>query len=96
MVSSKRLNFSRNQVWFTERLPDPSGKLVPVDQSCPTSCGVAVGLQLLMLYTPLLNLFGVVMLDWRAWIVMISFVVVSSLTGVYMRRWILMLVPMWI
>jgi len=59
------------------------------------SYGVAVGLQLLALYTPLRNLFGVVALDWRAWVVMIPVVVVSSLTGVYMTRWILKLIPMW-
>jgi len=59
------------------------------------SYAVAVGLQLLVLYTPLGNLFGVVPLDWRAWIVMIPVVVISSLTGVYMTRWILKLIPMW-
>jgi hypothetical protein len=32
---------------------------------------LAVGLQLLDLYTPLRNLIGVVPLDWRAWIFMI-------------------------
>jgi Ca2+-transporting ATPase len=56
---------------------------------------VAVGLQLLALYTPLRNLFGIVPLDWRAWLVMILVVVGSSLSGVYMTRWILKLVPMW-
>jgi hypothetical protein len=59
------------------------------------SYGVAVGLQLLALNTPLRNLFGVVALDWRAWVVMIPVVIVSSLTGVYMTHWILKLVPMW-
>ena len=55
----------------------------------------AVGLQLLALYTPLRNLFGIVPLDWRAWVVMILVVAGSSLAGVYMTRWILKLVPMW-
>jgi len=56
--------------------------------------GVAVGLQLLALYTPLRNLFEVVALDWRAWVVMNPVVIVSSFTGVYMTRWILKLSPM--
>jgi len=56
---------------------------------------VAVCLQLLVLYTPLGNLFGIVPLDWRAWVVMVLVVVASSLSGVYMTRWILKLVPMW-
>jgi len=56
---------------------------------------VAVSLQLLALYTPLHDLFGIVPLDWRAWVVMILVVIGSSLTGVYMTRWILKLVPMW-
>ena len=56
---------------------------------------VAVGLQLLALYTPLRNLFGIVPLDWRAWVVMVLVVAGSSLAGVYMTRWILKLVPMW-
>jgi Ca2+-transporting ATPase len=56
---------------------------------------IAVGLQLLVLYTPLGNLFGVVPLDWRAWVVMGLVVSGSSLAGVYMTRWILKLVPMW-
>jgi P-type Ca2+ transporter type 2C len=55
----------------------------------------AVGLQLLALYTPLRNLFGIVPLDWRAWVVMILVVAGSSLAGVYMTRWILKFVPMW-
>jgi P-type Ca2+ transporter type 2C len=55
----------------------------------------AVGLQLLALYTPLRNLFGIVPLDWRAWLVMILVVAGSSLAGVYMTRWILKFVPMW-
>jgi Ca2+-transporting ATPase len=56
---------------------------------------IAVGLQLLVLYTPLGNLFGIVPLDWRAWVVMGLVVSASSLAGVYMTRWILKLVPMW-
>lgn len=56
---------------------------------------VAVGLQLLALYTPLHSIFGIVALDWRAWVVMVLVVAGSSLTGVYMTRWILKLVPMW-
>jgi len=56
---------------------------------------VAVGLQLLVLYTPLGNLFGIVPLDWRAWVVMVLVVSASSLAGVYMTRWILTLFPMW-
>jgi Ca2+-transporting ATPase len=59
------------------------------------SYAAAVGLQLLALYTPLRNLFGVVALDWRAWAVMVSVTAGSSLAGVYMTRWILRLVPMW-
>jgi hypothetical protein len=55
----------------------------------------AVGLQLLALYTPLRNLFGVVALDWRAWLVMIPVTAGSSFFGVYMTRWILKLVPLW-
>jgi hypothetical protein len=54
-----------------------------------------VGLQLLALYTPLRNLFGIVPLDWRAWVVMLPVVAASSLVGVYMTRWILKLVPLW-
>jgi Ca2+-transporting ATPase len=59
------------------------------------SYAVAVGLQLLVLYTPLGNLFGVVPLDWRAWVVMVSVTAGSSFFGVYMTRWILKLVPLW-
>jgi len=56
---------------------------------------VAVGLQLLALYTPLRNLFGVVALDWRPWLVMIPVTAGSSFFGVYMTRWILKLIPLW-
>lgn len=59
------------------------------------SYAVAVGLQLLALYTPLRDLFGIVPLDWRVWLVMVAVVVGSSLSGVYMTRWILKVVPMW-
>jgi Ca2+-transporting ATPase len=59
------------------------------------SYAVAVGLQLLALYTPLRNVFNVVPLDWRAWAVMIPVTAGSSLFGVYMTRWILRLVPLW-
>jgi len=59
------------------------------------SYAVAVGLQLLALYTPLRDLFGVVPLDWRAWAVMVPVTAGSSLTGIYMTRWILGLVPLW-
>jgi Ca2+-transporting ATPase len=59
------------------------------------SYAVAVGLQLLVLYTPLGNLFGVVPLDWRAWFVMLPVTAGSSFFGVYMTRWILKLVPLW-
>ncbi len=59
------------------------------------SYAAAVGLQLLALYTPLREVFGIVPLDLRAWLVMVAVVVVSSLSGVYMTRWILKLVPMW-
>jgi Ca2+-transporting ATPase len=59
------------------------------------SYAVAVGLQLLALYTPLRVLFGVVALDWRAWAVMVPVTAGSSLAGVYMTRWILKLFPMW-
>jgi Ca2+-transporting ATPase len=55
----------------------------------------AVGLQLLALYTPLRGLFGVVPLDWQAWAVMVPVTAGSSLTGIYMTRWILRLVPLW-
>jgi P-type Ca2+ transporter type 2C len=56
---------------------------------------LAVGLQLLALYTPLNALFSIVPLDWRAWVVMTLVVIGSSLAGVYMTRWILKLIPMW-
>jgi P-type Ca2+ transporter type 2C len=59
------------------------------------SYAVAVGLQLLALYTPLRDLFGVIALDWRAWAVMIPVTAGSSFAGVYMTRWILKLFPMW-
>jgi len=59
------------------------------------SYGAAVALQLLALYTPLRDVFGVVALDWRAWVVMVPVVALSSLTGVYMTRWILKLIPLW-
>ncbi len=59
------------------------------------SYAVAVGLQLLALYTPLRGLFGVIALDWRAWAVMVPVMAGSSLAGIYMTRWILKLFPMW-
>ena len=59
------------------------------------SYAVAVGLQLLALYTPLRALFGVVPLDWRAWAVMVPVMAGSSFAGVYMTRWILKLFPLW-
>jgi hypothetical protein len=59
------------------------------------SYAAAVGLQLLVLYTPLRNVFGVVPLDWRAWVVMVLVTAGSSFFGVYMTRWILKLVPLW-
>jgi len=59
------------------------------------SYAIAVGLQLLALYTPLRDLFGVIALDWRAWAVMVPVTVGSSFAGVYMTRWILKLFPMW-
>jgi P-type Ca2+ transporter type 2C len=59
------------------------------------SYAVAVGLQLLALYTPLRTLFGAIPLDWRAWAVMVPVMAGSSLAGVYMTRWILKLFPMW-
>lgn len=59
------------------------------------SYGFAICLQLLALYTPVNVVFGVVPLDWRAWAVMIPVVVLSSVAGVYMTRWILKLVPLW-
>jgi Ca2+-transporting ATPase len=59
------------------------------------SYAVAVGLQLLALYTPLRNVFGVVPLGWQAWIVMVAVTAGSSFFGVYMTRWILKLVPLW-
>ena len=48
------------------------------------SYAVAVGLQLLALYTPLRDVFGVVALDWRAWAVMVPVTAGSSFAGVYM------------
>jgi P-type Ca2+ transporter type 2C len=59
------------------------------------SYAIAICLQLLALYTPASSLFGVVPLDWRAWVVMFPVVALSSLAGVYMTRWILKLVPLW-
>ncbi len=59
------------------------------------SYALAVGLQLLALYTPLSQVFGVVPLDWRAWVVMVLVTTGSSFFGVYMTRWILKLVPLW-
>jgi Ca2+-transporting ATPase len=59
------------------------------------SYAVAVGLQLLALYTPLRDLFGVIPLDYRAWLVMIPVTAGSSFFGVYMTRWILKLIPLW-
>jgi|GEM_PF-6109921 len=59
------------------------------------SYAVAVGLQLLALYTPLRNLFGVIPLDWRAWAVMLPVMAGSSLAGIYMTRWLLKLFPLW-
>jgi Ca2+-transporting ATPase len=59
------------------------------------SYAIAVGLQLLALYTPLRGLFDVIALDWRAWAVMIPVTVGSSFAGVYMTRWILKLFPLW-
>ncbi|MCL5999318.1 MAG: cation-transporting P-type ATPase [Chloroflexi bacterium] len=59
------------------------------------SYAAAVSLQLLALYTPLNEVFGIIPLDWRAWVVMVPVVAVSSLWGVYMTRWILRLVPLW-
>jgi hypothetical protein len=41
------------------------------------------------------DVFGIVPLDWRAWVVMILVVAGSSLVGVYMTRWILKFVPLW-
>jgi hypothetical protein len=72
--------------------------------SPPSSCSihalllsyaVAVGLQLLALYTPLRFVFGVVPLDWRAWLITIAVTAGSSFFGVYMTRWIFKLVPLW-
>ena len=59
------------------------------------SYAIAVGLQLLALYTPLRGLFGVIALDWRAWAVMVPATAISSFAGVYMTRWILKLFPLW-
>ena len=59
------------------------------------SYAVAVCLQLLALYTPLRELFGVIALDWRAWAIMLPVTAGSSFAGVYMTRWILKLFPMW-
>ncbi len=59
------------------------------------SYAAAVGLQLLALYTPLRNLFDVVPLNLQAWLIMALVVVGSSLSGIYMTRWILKLFPLW-
>jgi Ca2+-transporting ATPase len=59
------------------------------------SYAAAVALQLVALYTPLREVFGIVPLDWRAWAVMAPVVAASSLAGVFMTRWILRLVPLW-
>ena len=59
------------------------------------SYAAAVGLQLLVIYTPLAGIFGIVPLDWQAWAVMVTVVAGSSLAGVYMTRWILKRVPLW-
>jgi len=59
------------------------------------SYAAAICLQLMALYTPASSVFGVVPLDWRAWVVMFPVVALSSLTGVYMTRWILKFVPLW-
>jgi Ca2+-transporting ATPase len=59
------------------------------------SYAVVVGLQLLALYTPLRDIFGVIALDWRAWAVMVPVTAGSSFAGVYMTRWILKLFPLW-
>jgi Ca2+-transporting ATPase len=59
------------------------------------SYAAALGLQLLALYTPLRELFGVVPLDPRAWAILIPVVALSSLAGVYMTRLILRWIPLW-
>jgi Ca2+-transporting ATPase len=59
------------------------------------SYAAAVGLQLLALYTPLRDLFGVTPLGASAWAILVPIVAGSSLAGVYMTRWILRLVPLW-
>jgi Ca2+-transporting ATPase len=59
------------------------------------SIAASVGLQLLALYTPLRDVFGVEPLDWRAWAVMVPVVAASSVAGVYMTRWILRILPLW-
>jgi hypothetical protein len=50
---------------------------------------------MLALYTPLREVFGVVPLDPRAWSVMIPVVILSSIAGVTMTRWILKRIPLW-
>jgi P-type Ca2+ transporter type 2C len=59
------------------------------------SYAAAVGLQMLALYTPLRDVFGIVPLDWRAWAVMIPVVAASSIAGIYMTRWIVKALPVW-
>jgi Ca2+-transporting ATPase len=59
------------------------------------SYAAAIGLQMLALYTPLRGVFGVVPLDARAWSVMISVVILSSIVGVSMTRWMLKRIPLW-
>jgi hypothetical protein len=41
------------------------------------------------------KVFGVVPLDWRAWLVMVPVTAGSSFFGVYMTRWILKYFPLW-
>jgi Ca2+-transporting ATPase len=59
------------------------------------SYAAAVGLQLLALYTPFRDVFGIVPLHWQAWAVMVPVVAGSSLAGVYMTRWIPKWMPLW-
>jgi len=59
------------------------------------SYALSVGLQVMLLYTPLREVFGVVALPALAWAVLVPIVMISSTIGVYHSRWILRRTPMW-
>jgi Ca2+-transporting ATPase len=59
------------------------------------SYALSVSLQVMLLYTPLREVFGVVALPALAWAVLVPIVIISSTIGVYHSRWILRRTPMW-